>query len=305
MNRKGGVAVQTQINNRIKDTTGDRIFNAFCYTMATSFLLIVLYPLYYILIASISDPFLVITGQVWLWPRGIDLEGYERVLGNASIMRGYGNTIYYTVTSTILGLAVTLPCGYALSKKMLPGRSIVMGYIMIPVYFSGGLIPTFLLIRDLGLVDTRSIMILLGCVSFMNVVVSRTFFAAMPGELEEAALIDGCSITKSFLLIVLPLSKALISVLSLWLVVGNWNSWFGANIYLRSERLWPLQLVLRRILIMNIPTEDTQELAARADELVQLIRYSSIVVSSLPVLVLYPFLQKYFDKGVMLGSIKG
>jgi len=293
--------------SRIK---GDRVFDSICYILATFFLLIVLYPLIYILSCSISDPTYVGLGEVWLLPKGITFIGYAKVFSNPAIMRGYGNTIFYTVTATLLNLMLTLPAGYALSKKSLPGRGIFMIYLLITMYFSGGLIPQFLLVKNLNLLDKRLILIILGAVSVYNLIITRTFFQSIPSELEEAATIDGCSIPRMFLTIVLPLSKALIGVLTLYYGVGHWNSYFGALIYISDEKKKPLQLVLREILVTSqlaSSAADAQstELVYETEKLKLFLKYSVIVVSSAPLLIVYPFLQKYFDKGVMLGSLKG
>jgi len=289
---------------------GDRVFDTVCYILATFFLLIVLYPLIYILSCSISDPTYVGLGEVWLLPKGITFIGYVKVFSDPAIMRGYGNTIFYTVLATLLNLTLTLPAGYALSKKSLPGRSIFMIYLLITMYFSGGLIPQFLLVKNLNLLDKRLILIIIGAVSVYNLIITRTFFQSIPSELEEAATIDGCSIPRMFLTIVLPLSKALIGVLTLYYGVGHWNSYFGALIYISDEKKKPLQLVLREILVTSqlaSSAADAQstELVYETEKLKLFLKYSVIVVSSAPLLIVYPFLQKYFDKGVMLGSLKG
>ena len=289
---------------------GDIVFDTVCNILATFFLIIVLYPLIYILSCSISDPTMVGLGKVWLLPKGISFIGYASVFRNPLIMSGYGNTIFYTVTSTLLNLALTLPAGYALSRKSLPGKNIIMIFCLITMYFSGGLIPQFLLIRNLNLLDTRLILIIIGAVSVYNVIISRTFFQSIPLELEEAATIDGCSVPRLFLTIVLPLSKALIGVLTLYYGVSHWNSYFGALIYISDEKKKPLQLILREILVTSqlaSSEADTQsaELMYETEKLQLYLKYSVIVVSSAPLLIVYPFLQKYFDKGVMLGSLKG
>lgn len=288
----------------------DKIFDRVCIILATFFLLIVLYPLVYILSCSISDPTLVGLGKVWLLPMGITLLGYKTVFQNPDIMTGYANTIFYTVSATLLNLALTLPAGYALSKKSLPGRSIFMIYLLITMYFSGGLIPQFLLVKKLDLLDTRLILIIIGAVSVYNTIITRTFFQSIPSELEEAATIDGCSTPRMFLTIVLPLSKALIGVMTLYYGVSHWNSYFGALIYISDEKKKPLQLVLREILVTSqlaSSAADAQsaESMYEAEKLKLFLKYSVIVVSSAPLLIVYPFLQKYFDKGVLLGSVKG
>lgn len=294
----------------IKESKGDRIFGGINFLLVTIFMLIVLYPLIYILSCSFSDPHLVASGQVWLYPKGFNLEGYARVFKDENIMIGYANTIFYTVVGTLINLTLTLPAGYALSKKF-PGRNFIMAIFFITMYFGGGMIPTYLLIRDLNLFNTRLVLLIMGAISVYNVIIARTFFAGTPKELEEAAIIDGASTFRTFIQIVLPISKALIGVLTLYYAVAHWNSYFNAMIYIRDDIKKPLQLFLRNILIneqMSSAMADTAsdpEAMAEAERLKQLLKYSVIIVSSLPLLIVYPFLQKYFDKGVLIGSIKG
>ena len=284
------------------------MFDAIVYIISTILLLIVLYPLILVLSNSFSDPSLVASGQVIFLPKGMNLEGYKAVFGAKDIMGGYVNTIFYTVVGTIINLLVTLPAGYALTKKAIPGRNLVMTMFMITMYFSGGLIPTFLVVNKLGLYNTRTILLVMGAFSVYNCIICRSFFAALPQELEEAAEIDGCNPIRSFVQIVLPLSKALIGVMVLYFGVGHWNSYFNAMIYLVDEDKKPLQLVLRRILLRAqdlAKMEEGGEYAAMMADREALIRYAVIVVSAAPLLIIYPFLQKYFDKGVLIGSVKG
>lgn len=294
----------------IKESKGDRIFNGICLVIATIIMLLVLYPLIYILSCSISDGSYVANGDIWLLPKGINFRGYARVFQDPNIMTGYGNTIFYTVFGTLLNLAMTLTAGYALSKKTLPGRKYFMFFIIFTMYFSGGIIPMYLQVKNFNLLDTRLVLIIMGAVSVYNLIVARTFFQSIPGELEEAATIDGCTTYRLFWSIILPLSKALISVMVLYYGVAHWNSYFNALIYISDDVKKPLQIFLRRILILEqLSTEmaDSQnaERMYEAEQLKLLLKYSVIVVSSLPVLIIYPFMQKYFDKGVLLGSLKG
>jgi len=274
----------------------------------------VLFPLIHIVSASISDPDLVNTGKIWLLPKGIMFEGYKKVFENNEIVVGYRNTIFYTVVGTFVNLAVTLPAAYALSKKHLIGRNFLMFFMTFTMYFSGGMIPTYILVKNLNLLNTYTVLIVCGAVSTYNLIICRTFFAdSVPSELEDAAMIDGCSTTRTFITIILPLSKALIGVMVLYYGVAHWNSYFNALIYLNDRSKIPLQLVLREILIeQQMASKLLESDAVMADDMKamqmkmsSLIKYSTIVVSSLPVLIAYPFLQKYFEKGVMLGSIKG
>ncbi len=298
----------------IKESPGDRIFNLLNLLILTIVLVIVLFPLIHIVAASVSDPDYVSTGKVSLLPKGFNIEGYRKVFQYKDIMVGYRNTIFYTIVGTLVNLAVTLPAAYALSKKRLMGRNGFMFFMAFTMYFSGGMIPTYILIRDLNLLNTYGVLIVSGAVNTTNLIICRTFFtSSIPPELEEAAMIDGCSTTRTFLTIVLPLSKALLGVMVLYYGIGHWNSYFNALIYLTDRSKVPLQLVLREILIeQEMASQMLESGAAVSDDLrkmqmklASLIKYSAIVVSSLPVLIVYPFLQKYFEKGVMLGSLKG
>ena len=283
------------------------VFDAVVLLISTILMLIVLYPLILVLSNSFSDPSYVAGGQVLFLPKGFNLAGYKAVFGAKDIMSGYLNTIFYTVVGTMINLLVTLPAGYALTKKSVPGRNFIMTMFMITMYFSGGMIPTFLMVNKLGLYNTRTVLLVMGAFSVYNCIICRSFFAALPQELEESAEIDGCSSIRTFAQIVLPLSKALIGVMVLYFGVGHWNSYFNAMIYILDEDKKPLQLVLRRILIQAqtlATSEEGGEYAAMLADREALIRYAVIVVSAAPLLIIYPFLQKYFDKGVLIGSVK-
>lgn len=292
----------------IKETPGDRIFRALCYFIMTLLLLLVLCPLIFVCSASVSDPSMVASGKVLLLPKGFTLDGYRRVFQDKSILTGYANTIFYTTVGTLINLAVTVPAGYALARSTLPGKKFFMTYFMIPMYFGGGLIPTFLVVNALHLYNTRAVMVLLYAFSMYNCIICRTFFSSLPKEVEEAAIIDGCTSFQVFWQIVLPLSKALMGVMVLYFAVAHWNTYFAALIYLRDADKHPLQLVLRKILVLETASDDMigmEEAALAKLQLKELVKYAVIIVSSLPVLILYPFLQKYFDQGVMIGSVKG
>lgn len=251
---------------------------------------------------------MVATGQVLLFPKGFTLEGYKAVFSDSSILTGYANTIFYTVTKTLLSLIITLPAGYALTKNTMPGRKFFMTMFMITMYFSGGLIPTFLQVQKYGLYNTRLAIILLGAFSVYNCIICRSFFSSIPHELEEAAEIDGCSPMRTFFQIILPLSKPLLGVMVLYVAVAQWNSYMDCLIYIQDDFKQSLQVVLRRILVLAQSAslmEDAGEYAAAMADREALLRYSAMVVSSVPLLVVYPFLQKYFDKGVMISSVKG
>lgn len=295
----------------IRESVGDRVFLIINFFLITMLFLIIAYPLYFVIIASISDVDYVSTGRVILYPIGINFEGYRRVFSDSLIMTGYRNTIFYTVVGTLFNLTLTIPAAYALSKKDLVGRNFLMGIFAFTMYFSGGMIPTFLLVRDLKLLDTWWVLILTSGVTCYNLIIARTFFQnGVPQELEEAAVIDGCSRVRLFISIVLPLSRAIIAVLALYYGIARWNSWFPGMIYLDSRAKAPLQLILRDILIENqqMALDETgigTEAEAIRLKLATLLKYCLIIVSSAPVLIVYPFLQKYFNQGVMLGSIKG
>jgi putative aldouronate transport system permease protein len=287
----------------------DRIFDI-CNVLFLSLILItILYPLYLIVIASFSDPNYVNTGEVWLIPEGFNFNGYKHIFQDDNIWIGYKNTLIYTAVGTLISVSLTLTGGYALSRKDLVGRNFFMALIVFTMFFEGGMIPTYLLVKSLGMINTMWALVIPGAVGVYHLIVTRTFFlSTIPDELLEAAVMDGCSNTRFFVRIVLPLSLPIVAVMVLFYAVMQWNSFFPALIYLRDEALYPLQLILRDILIANEVQDqmvaDLEELAEQQN-LANLIKYGIIIVSSLPVLILYPFLQRYFVKGVMIGSIKG
>lgn len=271
-------------------------------------MLIVLYPLYVIIISSVSDPNSVNAGQVWLLPKGITFEGYERIFQDERIWMGYRNSLLYTTLGTGINVVLTLTGGYALSRNLV-GRNWFMFLIVFTMFFSGGLIPSYLFIKELGMYNTIWSQVIPTAVGAWNIIITRTFFSTtIPNELHEAAEMDGCSDAVFFWKIVLPLSTPIIAVMVLFSAVGHWNSYFQALIYLREEALYPLQIVLREILIVNETQENTLTIAQSDSEMLRIVdvmKYGIIIVACLPVLVLYPFLQRYFVKGVMIGSIKG
>ena len=270
----------------------------------------VLYPLILVVSSSISDPVAVAAGEVIFWPKGFTLDGYKRVFQDNHIMMGYANSLFYTIAGTLINLLVTIPAGYVMTKTEVPGTKFVMMLFLFTMYFSGGMIPTFLLVNSLGLYNTRWVLLILGAFSVYNCIICRSFFSGLPKELEEAAYIDGSSYIKTFMTIILPLSKALLGVMVLYFAVSHWNSYFNAMIYTYDANIQPLQLFLRRILILEQTSADMMgaggdEYAAKQQQIAALIKYAVIVVSSLPLMIIYPFLQKYFEKGVMIGSVKG
>ena len=270
---------------------------------------VILYALWFVVIASISNPNLVASGEVLFWPKGVTFEGYKYILRDKRIWTGYRNTILYTTVGTLLGLFITIPAGYALSRKDVVGRSIIMKLLLFTKFFSGGLIPTYLVVKRLHLVDTPYVLMILGSFSVFNLILCRTFFInTLPQELQEAAEIDGCSIFQYFIKIVLPLSKAIIAIMALYYAVGHWNAFFNGLIYVTNNKLYPLQVILRDILISGQSVDPSiidPESLDLMKQIARTIKYGVIIVSSLPVLIMYPFVQKYFVKGVMIGSVKG
>lgn len=297
----------------IRESFGDRLFNVINIVLLILITIPILYPLYFILIASISDPSLVSTGQVLLLPKGITLQGYERVFRDGSILLGYRNSLFYAVVGTVINLFFTITGAYALAKPRLRGRTVFSLLFVFTMYFSGGLIPTYLVVHGLKLTNTMWAMVVPNAVAVMNLIICRTFFQnSIPAELEESATIDGCSHFRTLISIVLPLSKAILSVLTLYYALSHWNSYFDALIYLRNKELYSLQLIIRQILVLEEMNKEMMEVMADGDDLANnqariamMIKYSVIIVASVPMLILYPLVQKHFTKGVMLGALKG
>lgn len=288
----------------------DRLFSIIINVLLIAAVVVVAYPVYFILVASFSDPSIVNSGDLLLYPKGFTLTGYKTVFKNQDIWIGYKNTIIYTVCGTILGTMAVLMAGYALSRKDLRGRGIIMKLFVFTMYFSGGVIPFFLTVKNYGLLDSRLLMVILGSVSAYNIIVVRTFMQnSIPDELFDAATIDGCGNGRFFFRIVLPLSKAIIAVMILYIAVSYWNSYFNAMIFITDADKYPLQLVLRQILLTtSAGANDVNadpEIAAELQNAVSVIKYSIIVVATGPILCLYPFIQKYFTQGVMIGAVKG
>ena len=292
----------------ISQSRADVAFDVMNYILLTLALLVVAYPLYFIVVASISDPSAVYAGDVVWAPVKPTLEGYKRILSYDSLYTGYRNTLVYTGVGTLINVILTIAAAYSLSRKDLVGRNFLMMGVMITMIFSGGMIPNYLLVRNLKLYNTMWALILPGAVSSWNLIVARTFFQQnIPDELLEAAELDGCIDASFFFRIVLPLSHSIIAVMVLFYAVSHWNSYFNALIYLSSQSKYPLQLVLRNILIVNTLDDMVNDVATQAAQqrMGDLIKYGMIILSSLPLLILYPFLQKYFVQGVMIGAIKG
>lgn len=296
---------------KIQQSRADRAIHALISLALALIVLVTVYPIYFVIIASVSDSSAVANGHVWLYPRELYLEGYKRIFEYEDLWRGYRNTIFYAAGGTALSLLVTISGAYVMSRRECMLNRPLMVYFTIPMFFSGGLIPTYLLISSLGLLNNPLVLILPGCFGIYNMIIARTFFqSSIPGELRDAAFIDGCGECGFFVRIALPLSKAIISVIGLYVAVAIWNDYFSALIYITDREYIPLQLVLREILISN--SFDTRSAgggitnsALEQQRLRDLVKYCVMVVSTLPVICIYPFIQKYFEKGVMIGSIKG
>ncbi len=292
------------------------LFDICNYIFMLLILFITIYPLYFTVIASISDPKAVATGEVVWWPVGFTLDSYKQVLEYKPIWTGYANTILYTVFGTLFNLFLTIPAAYTLSKKYLPGKKVLMGFFMITMYFSGGMVPTYLLVKNLGLVNSRWALIILGGISIYNLIVTKTFFSTSISEsLYEAARIDGAGEIRTFLSIALPLAKPIIAVMLLYYAVAHWNDYFTALLYVNDKDLVPLQTVLREVLIQNQSALDPENMQRTMSEgelidsakrvyTAYAMKYSMVFIASAPLLAIYPFIQKYFVKGVMIGAVK-
>lgn len=292
---------------RIKRTPSDVLFDTVLAVIGIAIFIIVVYPLYFVVLASFSDPLKVAGGEVWLWTDSFTLYGYQQAFANQRIWIGYRNTIFYTVAGTFLHLCVTLPAAYTLSRRDLMLRNPLMFLFTLTLFFGGGMIPTYFVYRDLGLLDTVWCLLLPGSLGVYNLIIARTFFTNnIPNDLLDATQIDGCTDFRFFFQFVLPLSKAIIAVVALYNAVNVWNSYMDALLYLRRAELVPLQLVLREILVS---TSNDATMAGTGEDVFltmrEQVKYGVIVLSTLPLMVVYPFLQKYFNKGVMIGAIKG
>ncbi|MDQ0877568.1 putative aldouronate transport system permease protein [Paenibacillus sp. V4I3] len=290
-----------------KRKSDEKIFDAVVSALAVLIVAVVLYPLIFIVSASFSDPALVLNGEVVLLPKQITLEAYRNVFQNDQIWNGYGNTVLYTAVGTVINLIMTTLAAYPLSRPDLPGRGIIMFFVTLTMFFSGGLIPSYLLVKNLGMVDTMWALVIPGAIATYNLIVMRTYFqSSIPWEIQEAAHIDGCSNWKLLTHVILPLSKPILAVMILFYAVGHWNSFFNALIYIRSKDMYPLQLVLREVLMVSQADAVDSNVGLESKILLaESIKYVVIIISSLPVLLMYPFVQKHFVKGVMIGSLKG
>ena len=298
--------MNTVRKNKMTARGADKAYNITVFLLSLLSFIIVLYPVYFIVIASFSDSVLVNQGLVVFAPKGVNFFGYEQIFQNAKIWIGYRNTIIYSVAGTVFNLVLTVPAAYVLSRRNFRPRKLLMFIFVFTMYFSGGMIPTYMLIKSLHLLDTPWILIIIGGVNVYNLIITRTFFEnSIPEELFEAATLDGCSHMNYFFAVVLPLSKAVIAVIMLYYMVGHWNDFFNPLLYINSDAYQPLQIVLRNILLSNQALEGVVGASGYAQRYADQIKFGVIIVSTLPILCVYPFIQKYFEKGVMIGAVKG
>lgn len=291
---------------RQKIKTGDRAFDLAAGMITFMILLITIYPVYYVVIASFSDPTLVLNGKIVFYPKGFNLKGYVDVFGDDKIMTGFLNTLVYSFGGTFINLLVTLPAAYTLSRKEFVARRAINLFFTFTMFFNGGLIATYLVIRQLGLLNSRLVFILPFCLNVYNLIIARSFFeTSVPEDMWEAARMDGCNHFRYFSSVVLPLSKAVISVVTLYYLVAHWNDFFTGMMYTRHAALQPLQNVLRSVLLDNQVSGMGSGQSFFRIAYQQQLKYAVIVVSTMPLILIYPFVQKYFDKGVMIGAVKG
>lgn len=308
MTMKAAIHVQRK-QSRMRDSRRDRTFYMIVNVILALLSIITLYPLIYILSSSFSSPAAVTAGKVVLWPVNFSFRGYEAVFSYRTVFIGYRNTIFYTLLGTAINVSLTLLAAYPLARSTLPGRKFITLLFTFTMLFDGGLIPNYLLMRDLHFINSIWALVIPGAISAYNLIVTRTFIQSnIPGELLEAAEIDGCSDFRFFFSMLLPLSKSVIAVITLYYAVVHWNAYFKAFIYINDSNLYPLQIYLREILVMNsVDTEMISDPALQEamQGMSELLKYSLIVVSSAPIIMIYPFLQRYFIQGVMIGSLKG
>ena len=295
-------------HNRVQYSRSDKIFYVVAYTVVILLTLVVLLPMLFVVSASFSSGSAVTAGKVWLFPVNPTLYNYEAVLRYKNVWIGYRNTIFYTSAGTLINIIVTMLCAYPLARKNLKFRGLFTAIFTFTMIFSGGMIPGYINIRDLGIMNTVWAMLLPGAMSVYNMIITRTFIqSTIPDELLEASKLDGCNDTQFFFRVVLPLSKAVLAVIGIYYAVGHWNNYFSAFLYLTNQKLYPLQIFLRSILLQNNFDADLmdEDMLAQIQNLQEVLKYSIIVVSTAPLMFIYPFVQKYFVKGVMIGSVKG
>lgn len=301
------------MERRIGRCRSDIIYDTILFILLSLVFLVVAYPLYFVIISSVSDPIAVSNGEVTFYPIGFTLDGYREVFKTNTVVRGFLNSLLYTVCGVSVNLLVTLPTGYALSRKDFALKKFVTFFYMLTMFIGGGMMPTYLIVKQTGLLNSMWALIIPGAMGVYNMIVAKTFFSTnIPLELMEAAKLDGCGNTRFFFHIVLPLSGAITAILVLYYGQGHWNSYFSALLYINDREKWPLQLELRNILLLNsntmtkeFITEEMRKEQARREALANMMKYSLIIISSIPMLIVYPFVQKHFVKGVMIGSVKG
>ena len=305
------------VNNKIRYSQSDRIVGFVNGALLCVLMFLLIYPMYFCLIASFSNPDAVSKGAVTLLPVDFSIDAYRFAFEQKNIWRGYANSLYYTVCGTLWNLFLTIPCAYFMSKKNLPGHGFLSWYFLIPMYFGGGMIPTFITVRDYGLMNTPYTLIMLGGISIYNMIVTRNYFDnSIPSELYESASIDGAGPLRTFFTIALPLAKPILAVITLFYAVAHWNSYFTAMIYVTNNEWYPLQLVLRNILLENQQsalgdlaamgyTQEEIQFAQYRAKMAEAMKYAIIWIASAPMLIAYPFVQKYFTKGIMIGAVKG
>lgn len=301
------------MERRIGRCRSDVIYDTILFILLSLVFLVVVYPLYFVIISSVSDPIAVSNGEVTFYPIGFTLDGYREVFKTNTVVRGFLNSLLYTVCGVSVNLLVTLPTGYALSRKDFALKKFVTFFYMLTMFIGGGMMPTYLIVKQTGLLNSMWALIIPGAMGVYNMIVAKTFFSTnIPLELMEAAKLDGCGNTRFFFHIVLPLSGAITAILVLYYGQGHWNSYFSALLYINDREKWPLQLELRNILLLNTNTmtkefitEEMRKEQARREALANMMKYSLIIISSIPMLIVYPFVQKHFVKGVMIGSVKG
>ncbi len=301
------------MEKRIGRCRSDVTYDTILFILLSLVFLVVAYPLYFVIISSVSDPIAVSNGEVTFYPIGFTLDGYREVFKTNTVVRGFLNSLLYTVCGVCVNLLVTLPTGYALSRKDFALKKFVTFFYMLTMFIGGGMMPTYLIVKQTGLLNSMWALIIPGAMGVYNMIVAKTFFTTnIPAELMEAAKLDGCGNTRFFFYIVMPLSGAITAILVLYYGQGHWNSYFSALLYISDREKWPLQLELRNILLLNTNTmvkefitEEMRKEQARREALANMMKYSLIIISSIPMLIIYPFVQKHFVKGVMIGSVKG
>lgn len=300
---------KSAVNNHIRE--GSRIVDALIFVVILLLCLVTLYPMYYVFIMSISKPQDVVAMNIYLWPSDFRLSAYQKIMGDSNMWRAYGNTIIYTVTSTALVVLTSVLGAYPLSVPELKGRKLVVAYVIIPMYFGGGLIPSYLIMSKLGLYNNMLAIIIPASFSIWYIILTRTYFAGIPNDMRESAYIDGATDFTILFRIYLPLATPILAVIAIYAIVGMWNSWFAAQVYLPNQELHPLQMYLKRVLVAE--TVDLTKLSSQEEVVHAMerkmsatqLKYSMIIFTTLPIIFTYPFFQKYFIKGVMLGSLKG